>query len=142
LGDKAARPELRLVSRRGDSSEHGSAVVLGAVAIAILMAVFIGALNFVLDEYAKGAVRTAVDEAAQAGASAGGSLTACEAEVARVRASLLPGIFGSDVTINCSQVGDEVVVTAAGDLPSLLPPVPRVSVSLVGVSLITEVPAQ
>jgi len=106
------------------------------------MVVFIGALNFVLDEYAKGAVRTAVDEAAQTGASAGGSLTACVAEASRVRASLLPGVFGSDVTINCSQVGDEVVVTAIGDLPSLLPPVPRVSVSMVGVSLITEAPAQ
>jgi hypothetical protein len=112
------------------------------VAIAILMMVFIGALNFVLDEYAKGAVHTAVDEAAQAGASAGGSLSACEAEASRVRAALLPGVFGSDVTINCSQVGDEMVVTAAGDLPSLLPPVPRVTVSMVGVSFITEVPAQ
>ncbi len=106
------------------------------------MVVFIGALNFVLDEYAKGAVRTAVDEAAQSGASAGGSLPACEAEAARVRAALLRGIFTSDVTINCSQVGDEVVATAAGELPSLLPPVPKVSVSMVGISLITEVPAQ
>jgi hypothetical protein len=106
------------------------------------MVVFVGALNFVLDEYAKGAVHTAVDEAAQAGATGGGSVTTCQAEAARVRAALLPGPFGDGITIYCIEDGSEVVATADGELPSLLPPVPRVRVSIVGVSLITQVPPQ
>jgi hypothetical protein len=39
----------------------------------MLMLLFVAALNFVLDEYAKGALHAAVDDAAQAGATAGGS---------------------------------------------------------------------
>ena len=122
--------------------ERGSTVVVGVVAIAILLVIFIGALNFVLDEYAKGAVRTAVDEAAQAGAAAGGDVSACEAEAKRVRTSLLPGPFGDDVSVTCTAEGDEMVASAGGDLPSLIPPVPRVRVSLVGVSTISEAPTQ
>ena len=82
----------------GHGDESGSAVVTGVVAIAILMVVFVGAANFVLDEYAKGALRTAVDEAAQTGATSGGSLSACLAEASQVRGDLLPGPFGARVS--------------------------------------------
>ena len=93
-------------------SEAGSAVVAGALAILILMIVFIGALNFVLDEYAKGAIRTAVDDAAEAGATAGGSLSACQTEARQVQGALLPGPFGSGVSVTCSEEGDEMVASA------------------------------
>ena len=106
------------------------------------MMVFVGALNFVLDEYAKGAVRTALDEAAQAGATFGGSLSTCEAEAAEVRAGLLPGPFGQGVRISCRVEGDEILATANGNLPSLLPAVPRVRISMVGLSLIENAPGQ
>jgi hypothetical protein len=112
------------------------------VAIAVLMIVFIGALNFVLDEYAKGAVRTAVDEAAQAGATAGGSSSACQATAEQVEGNLLPGPFGHGVSVTCTDDGDEMVALAAGALPSLLPLVPTVHISLIGISIIAEVPAQ
>jgi hypothetical protein len=112
------------------------------VAIAILLTLFIGVLNFVLDEYAKGAMRTAVDDAAEAGATAGGSLSVCLTEARQVQAGLLPGPFGGDVSVTCSEVGDEIVVSAGGALPSLLPLVPRAHISLVGISIIAEVPTQ
>jgi hypothetical protein len=131
-----------LFQRHVNLPETGSAVVPGALAIAILLVVFIGALNFVLDEYAKGAIRTAVDEAAQAGATAGGSLSACQAEVTQVRGNLLPGPFGNGVSVTCAQQGDEMLSSATGALPSLLPLVPAIHVSLVGISIITEAPAQ
>lgn len=106
------------------------------------MVVFIGGLNFVLDEYAKGAIRTAVDDAAQAGATAGGSLAACRAEAEQVQGGLLPGPFGAGVSVSCNQEGDQMVASARGALPSLLPLVPRVYLSLVGVSIIVEAPSQ
>ena len=117
-------------------------MVPGVVAIVILLTLFIGVLNFVLDEYAKGAIRTAVDDAAEAGATAGGSLSACLTEARQVQNGLLPGPFGDNVSVTCSEVGDEMVVSAGGALPSLLPLVPRAHISLTGVSIISEVPNQ
>jgi hypothetical protein len=116
--------------------------VVGIVAIAILTLIFVGALNLVVDEYAKGAVRTAVDEAAQAGAASGGSLSVCQAEAAQVRGNLLPGPFGHGIRVTCSLEGDEVVATAVGYLPTLAPPVPRVRISVVGLSLLPAGPGQ
>jgi hypothetical protein len=117
-------------------------VVTGVIAIALLLLVFIGATNFVMDEYVKGAVRTAVDEAAQAGAESGGSLSACEAAATQVRANLFPGPFGAGVQISCAVAGDEMLASATGSLPSLVPPVPEVHVSVVGLSFIPAGPTQ
>jgi hypothetical protein len=108
----------------------------------MLLVLFIGGLNLVLDEYAKGALRTAVDEAAQAGAVLGGSLGACEAKAAEVRDNLLPGPFVGDVQVSCSIEGDEVVATASGHLPSFVPPVPSLPVSLAAAALVEEAPPQ
>jgi hypothetical protein len=116
--------------------------LVGVVGIAILVLIFVGALNLIVDEYAKGAVRTAVDEAAQAGAASGGSLTVCQAEAAQVRANLLPGPFGRGIQVTCSLQGDEVVAAAAGYLPTLVPPVPRVHISVEGLSLLPTVPGR
>ena len=147
-GNARQRPQLG-VFRFGSASltqkgERGSTVVLGAIGIAVLLVTLTGAANVVVDEYAKGALRTAVDEAAQAGASAAGpdAVAACLQESAAVRANLLRGPFGADVTVACQVVGGLMVATATGSLPSLLPVVPRASVSVTGVSVMQEAPAQ
>jgi len=123
-------------------TDAGSAVVTGVIGIAILLLLFVGALNLVVDEYAKGAIRTAVDEAAQAGATAGGSVAACEATASQVRAALLPGPFASSVVVSCTVQGNVMVASAAGALPSLAPPVPSVRASIVGISIIEAAPTQ
>jgi hypothetical protein len=122
--------------------ESGSAIVAGVVAIAILLILFTGGLNFVLDEYAKGALHTAVDDAAQAGATAGGSLSACQAEARQVQTGLLPGPFAGGVSVTCTEENGEMVASAGGTLPSLLPLVPRLHISLDGISMIEEAPSQ
>jgi hypothetical protein len=123
-----------LASGTGGSS--GSAVLPAVVALALLMLTFLGAANLVLDEYAKGALRTAVDQGAQAGAAAGGSLAACERAVGQARGDLLPGPFGHDVVLACSLYGDAVVASASGYLPSFVPDVAPARVSVQGVSVI------
>ncbi len=127
------------MERRPDA---GSAVVTGVVGIAVLLALFVGALNLVVDEYAKGAVRTAVDEAAQAGATGGGSVIDCEARAAQVRANLLPGPFGRGVMVYCGLEGNEMVAEAVGNLPSLVPPVPSLHISVTGSSVVEDMPSQ
>src|SRR5579875_2485938 len=101
LGDQAAWPG-RLKADGSQTTQRGSAVLTGVAAIGFLLLLFAGALNLAFDEYAKGALHAAVDEGAQAGAAAGGSLAACQAEAAQVQAGLLHGAFGSGVTITCT----------------------------------------
>jgi hypothetical protein len=145
---QAARPspswrnEGRCHRRR--RHDRGSTVIVGAIATAMLLLVFAGAANVVLDEYAKGALRTAVDEAAHVGATTGGpgAIEACLGESATVRANLLRGPFGSRVVVACRVEGELVVATATGSLPSLLPALPRLSVTVSGVAVMREVPAQ
>lgn len=124
--------------------DQGSTVAVGAVGIALLMLSFVGAANMVVDEYAKGALRTAVDEAAQVGAAVGGpgAIAACLQESAAVRASLMRGPLGAGVAVTCQVEGDLMVATATGSLPSLLPVLPRFSLSVTGVSVMTAAPAQ
>jgi len=110
--------------------------VVGVIAIAVLLVSFVGATNVVLDEYATGALRTAVDDAAQAGAAAGGSLSACYAEGDQVRQELLPGPYGDGVRFACTLAPGEVVASASGYLPSFVPEVPRQEVVVQGLSLI------
>lgn len=111
-------------------------MVAGVLAIGLLLVVFMGATSFSLDEYAKGAVRTAVDEAAQAGAVAGGSLGTCQQQAALVIGSLLHGSLGDDVKVVCTQVGTEILARGSGALPTLVPGLPTVNISVVGVAVV------
>jgi hypothetical protein len=123
-------------------SEAGSAVVTGVIGIVVLLVAFIGALSVVVDEYAKGALRTAVDEAAQAGATAGGSVTSCELKASQVGTDLLAGQFRAGAVVNCRVEGDEMVASFAGVMHGFSPPVPPVYISVSGASVIEQVPAQ
>lgn len=141
----AFRPARAGARARG---ETGSTVIIGVVAIGLLLVVFAGATNVVLDEYAKGALRTAVDEAAQAGAAAGGSQVACEHEAAQVRSGLLHGGFGADVIVTCGLLTSPgaaeavMVARATGSLPSLVPTVPGLHVAVTGISVVQGQPPQ
>jgi hypothetical protein len=139
LGDRATRPfDLRPAHR----DERGSAVVVAVLAMAILTVLFVGALNFVLDEYAKGAARTAADDAAQAGASAGGSVAACVGAAEKAFSDLVPGPFGRDVRFTCTVEGTNMVAMAQGTLPSFVPVVPRLGLSVLGISVVQAAPTQ
>jgi hypothetical protein len=124
------------------SSDAGSAVVTGVIGIVLLLVVFIGALSVVVDEYAKGALRTAVDEGAQAGAAAGGSVTSCETKARQVGDNLLRGPLAGAAAVSCHIEGDEMVASFAGTVHGFSPPVPPVRISVTGFSVIEEVPAQ
>ena len=67
-------------------------------------------LNVVVFTYGKGTVRTALDEAARAGARDG--LAACEATADQVIGDLLGGALGADVQISCTDAGRRIVATA------------------------------
>jgi hypothetical protein len=104
--------------------------------MAITLIVFMVAINFIVDQYGKGAIRTAVDEAAQAGSlqgAPGGPVAACQAKASQVMSGLLNGPFGRNVTIACGiNANGQVVATADGTLPAWLQVIPTDPIHVVG----------
>ena len=101
----------------------------------ITVVVFLAAINLIVDEYAKGVMRTAVDEAARTGSlqgAPGGPVAACQAKAAQVMANLLAGPFGRSVTVTCGVQGDQVIAVASGSLPGWLRVIPTDPLRVVG----------
>jgi len=93
---------------RGDRGD-GAAVLVLATGIVLLLVVQI--LNVVVFTYGKGSVRTALDEAARAGARQG--LAVCESTGEQVLNELLGGSMGNGVTISCADTGRSIVAAAS-----------------------------
>ncbi|MFT3852011.1 MAG: hypothetical protein QM733_04630 [Ilumatobacteraceae bacterium] len=80
------------------------------LATGFVLMLLVQILNVVVFTYGKGSVRTALDEAARAGARQG--LAACEATGSQVIHELLGGSMADGVTISCSDAGRSVSATA------------------------------
>lgn len=108
--------------------------------VGLAMALLILLTNVIAFQYAFGAVRTAVDEAARKGARLDGTIVECEShanEVLRGNGGLLPGIMGADIEFSCSiEGGSEMVATATGDLEWWFGGVPPLTVVIEGRSVI------
>ena len=115
---------LRRTQRSDDLDERASTVRVVAACAAtgakvssrsssrpgVVLVLLAQILNVVVFTYGKGTVRTALDEAARAGARDG--LAACEATADQVIGELLGGALGADVQISCSDAGRRIVATA------------------------------
>jgi hypothetical protein len=132
---RASTRLLRVVSSHR-KDEHGNAALVTVLAMAITLVVFMVAINLIVDEYGKGAIRTAVDEAAQAGSlqgAPGGPIAACQAKASQVMSGLLNGPFGRDIAITCGiNANGQLVATANGTLPAWLRLVPTDAVHVIG----------
>lgn len=105
----------------------------------IAMALLIMVSNAVAIQYASGAVRTAVDEAARLGARLDGTIQECEDhgdEVLRGRGGLLRGIMGESIIIECTIDGAVMIATASGEFDWWFGGLPPISVDIVGRSVI------
>lgn len=105
------------------------------LAMTITLAVFMGAINLIVDQYAKGVMRTAVDEAARAGSlqgAPGGPVGACDTKAAEVMSNLLNGPFGHGIHIACGLQSGQVVAVASGSLPGWLRVIPTDTLRVVG----------
>jgi len=81
------------------------------LATGVVLVLVVQILNVVVFTYGKGTVRTALDEAARAGATSG-SLAVCEATAGQVMGELLGGSLGAEVDITCSDTGTSIVASA------------------------------
>ena len=89
---------VRLRGRRDGKSEQGSGAIAAVAAIGVFLFVFAFATQMAVWQYGRGAVRSALNEAARAGAGfeTGGEL-ACQAQFDDAIAGLLGGSLGSGV---------------------------------------------
>lgn len=100
------------------------------------MTLFVGVWSYSLDEYAKGVLRAAAEEGAQAGATAGGSTFSCQEQAEVVLHTLIRGSLADGLRVTCTADGAEMVALGTGSVPTLAPGLGRVSLSVVGVALI------
>ncbi len=115
----------RARSEARSSDERGAITVQFALATAFSFVLLVLVANLLVDLYARGAVRDALDEGARSGALANSSTAACEREASEALDALLRGRIGRDITIECERRGDGWVrATARVRLHSWLPGVP------------------
>lgn len=81
-------------------------------------------VNLVAFQYARGVVRSALDEGVRAGSRATFAADECQVRAMQVLDQLLAGPLGDEVTVACELQGDVVVATAEGTLRSWITVVP------------------
>jgi hypothetical protein len=94
-------------------------------ATALSLVVFVAMANFVVDLYARGVVRAAVDEGARAGAPIDASADDCEQRTREVLTNLLGGASGRGVRVSCREIDGVMHAQAdailVGWLPGIVP---------------------
>jgi hypothetical protein len=110
--------------------ERGLATVQYVATVGVSLLFLVLFANLLVDLYARGAIRDALDEGVRAAAPAGTDPGVCEARAREVLEGLLRGPLGDDVRVACAVEGSTMVATADATLPSWLPAfVPSWSVS-------------
>jgi hypothetical protein len=104
-------------------------------ATAIVLVVFVVVANVIVDLYARGAVRAAVDEAARAGARVDAGTPECASRAHDVLDGLVGARLRGGVAIRCEQAGDVVIARADVRLPAWLALVPDWSFTVVGTAV-------
>jgi hypothetical protein len=104
-------------ARRADGFTTIQYVTATALSLVLLVLV----ANLLVDVYARGAIRDALDEGVRTGAPAGRTAADCEAKAREVLDGLLRGPVGDDVTVTCTRVGAAMTAHAEGALASWLP---------------------
>jgi hypothetical protein len=95
------------------------------VATALSLVVFVGMANFIVDLYARGVARAAVDEAARAGAPVDASSADCTQRAHDVLSNLLGAAMDGSIRITCREavgtIRAQATVRLVGWLPGLVP---------------------
>jgi hypothetical protein len=108
---------------RGD--ERGFVTVQFVAATALSLVFLLVVANLLVNLYARGVVREALDEGVRAAAPIDARDGACEARAGEVLDNLLRGPIGDRIDVACQLVGGRAQATADVSLPTWLPGLPR-----------------
>ncbi|HUP70365.1 MAG TPA: hypothetical protein VM142_11185 [Acidimicrobiales bacterium] len=93
-------------------------------ALGLSLLFFVLLVQFVVWQYGRGVVRSALDEGARVGAPAEAGPGDCEARAHDVLADLLGGPMGAEVDVRCRQTPTQMVAVANVTFRAWLPPSP------------------
>ena len=110
------------------AGERGVSSVQFVLAAALALILFLALANLVVVQYGKGAIRSALEQGARAGTTAG--VSACEDTASRVVDDLLGGRMSDGLVLACSMSGGSVVASASAVFESWTPLTPDFSFSL------------
>ena len=110
------------VRSRGEDDGYLTVQFIAAVAFSLLLLVLIA--NVIIVQYAKGVVRSAAEEGAQAGSRLSATNLECEARANEVLGSLLGGAMGTGVTASCTISATEASATVEYTFTPWLPLIP------------------
>ena len=105
---------------RRPAGEHGFTTIQYVIAVAWSLVMLVLVANLLVDLYARGAVRDALDDGVRAGAPASASTAACEARAREVVTGLVKGPL-LNARVRCEQAGAFIVAEADVSLQSWLP---------------------
>lgn len=115
-------------SAASSSADRGVSSVQFVLASALALFLFVALANLVVVQYGRGAVRSALEQGARVGTTAG--VTACEVTARQVVDDLLGGRMSDGLVLGCSPAGGTVVASASVTFESWTPLTPDFSFSL------------
>lgn len=111
---------MSLASRCGDRQDGGFVTIQYVIAIALSLLLLVLVGNLLVDLYARGAVRDALDEGVRAAVPVDTDANACVARASSVLSGLVRGPV-ADVDVDCRLEGNWVVADAQVSMRSWLP---------------------
>lgn len=108
--------------------DRGVTSVQFLLASGLALILFLVMANLVVVQYGRGAVRSALEQGARVGTTAG--LSACEDRAHQVIEDLLGGSMSDGLALSCSPAGPSVVATASVTFESWTPLTPDFGFSM------------
>lgn len=122
-----------------DRDDRGVSSIQFLVASALGLVLFVLLANLVVVQYGRGAIRSALEQGARAGAIAGSS-SDCAVRVDEVLGQLLAGRMSDGLEIACTTTGTMMVARASGVFESWTPMTPGFEIDLVSQAVVEELP--
>lgn len=104
------------------------------LAAGLAMVFFAILANFVVLQYASGAVRAALDEGVRDGARADAGALVCQATIDDVLSGVLGGPYGEEVMTSCRDAGELMVASASATFRGFAPLVPDLTIDFEAVA--------
>lgn len=127
---------VSLVGHRDDG--FITAQFVAAVALSLLLLVLVA--NVIVVQYARGVVRSAAEEGAQAGSHLSATATDCAERADEVLRTLLGGSMGSGVGVTCEVGAGRVAATVEYSFTPWLPLIPPWTGTQTSIAVKEELP--
>jgi len=118
------RPPLEEGPARRAAGEDGSAAPAYVFAVGLSLIFFVLLVQFVIWQYGRGVVRSALDEGARVSAPAQAGPADCEERARAVVTDLMGGAMGDEVRIRCTETATQVRAEATVTFRAWLRPSP------------------